>query len=128
MINRTAVISDYIDRVAAHPFQWGVNDPMMFVAGVVELLTGVDHGEGLRGRYMSCAEGKKLIGMTALRFVSARLESIEPVRAVDGDIAAVKQGRELGFGVFMGAMIYTMTVNGIGILPRRDAVKAFKVP
>lgn len=128
MINRTAVISDYIDRVAAHPFQWGVNDPMMLIAGVVELLTGVDHGEGLRGRYGSCAEGKKLIGMTPLRFVSARLESIEPVRAVDGDIAAVKQGRELGFGVFMGAMIYTMTVNGIGILPRRDAVKAFKVP
>jgi hypothetical protein len=128
MINRTAVISDYIDRVAARPFQWGVNDPMMLLAGVVELLTGVDHGEGLRGRYSSCAEGKKLIGMTPLRFVGARLDMIEPVRAVDGDIAAVRQGREFGFGVFMGALIYTMTVNGIGILPRRDAVKAFKVP
>ena len=128
MINRKAVISYYIDRVAARPFQWGVNDPLLMVGGVVELLTGVDHGEGLRGKYASCAEGKKLIGMTPLRFVSARLDAIDPVRAVDGDVAAVRQGREFGFGVFMGALIYTMTVNGIGILPRRDAVKAFRVP
>ena len=128
-MNRTAILSDYIDSVAARPFQWGVNDPLLMVAGVVELLTGVDHAEGLRGRYSSCAEGKKLIGMTPLRFVGARLKAIRPVDAVDGDIGAVRQGgREFGFGIFMGAMVYTMTETGIGILPRRDATKAFKVP
>lgn len=127
-MNRTAILADYIDRVAARPFQWSVNDPLIMVAGAVELLTGVDYAEGFRGRYSSCAEGKKLIGMTPLRYVSARLTGIHPVQAVDGDIAGIRQGREYGFGVFMGAMIYTMTENGIGILPRRDAVKAFRVP
>jgi hypothetical protein len=128
MINRKAVLSDYIDCLAARPFQWGVNDCLIMVAGAVELLTGVDHAEGYRGRYSSLAEGKKLIGTTPLRFVGSRLEPIEPVRATDGDIGALKQGREWGFGVFIGAHLYVMTETGIGILPRRDAVKAFRVP
>lgn len=127
MINRKAVLSDYVDLVGARPFQWSVNDPLMMVAGAVELLTGVDHAEGLRGRYDSCEEGKKLIGMTPLRFVSKRLKTIPVVEANDGDVAAVKQAREYGFGIFIGAHIYTMTQSGIGILPRTDAVKAFKV-
>lgn len=128
MINRPAVLSDYIDRVTGQPFQWGVNDCLIMVAGAVELLTGIDYAEGFRGRYSSLAEGKKLIGVSLLRFVADRLESIEPVRAVDGDVMAVKQGKEWAFGVVVGAFIYTMTEKGIGILPRGDASKAFKVP
>lgn len=129
MINRLAVLSDYVDRVAGRPFQWGVNDCLIMVAGAVELLTGVDHAEGYRGRYHSLAEGKRLIGKSLLRFVAERLEPIDPVRAVDGDVGAVKQGsREWGFGVFIGPHLYVMTETGIGILPRTDARKAFRVP
>lgn len=128
MINRTAILSDYIDRVAGRPFQWGVNDCLIMVAGAVELLTGVDHAEGFRGRYHSLAEGKRLAGKSLLRFVGERLKPIHPVWAVDGDVGAVKQGREWGFGVFVGPYLYVMTETGIGILPRTDALKAFKVP
>lgn len=127
-MNRTAILSDYIDRVTHRPFAWGVNDCLLMVSGAVELLTGVDHASGYRGRYSSLAEGKALIGTTLLRFVSDRLDAIEPVRAVDGDVGAVKQGREFGFGVFIGPYLYVLTETGIGILPRSDAVKAFKVP
>lgn len=127
MINRKAVLSDYVDLVGARPFQWSVNDPLIMVAGVVELLTGIDYAIGLRGKYGSCEEGKKLIGMSALRYVAERLPEIPAIEAVDGDVAAVKQGREYGFGIFIGPQIYTMTRKGIGILPRCDAVKAFKV-
>lgn len=127
-MNRTAILSDYIDRVAAQPFQYGVNDCLIMVAGAVELLTGIDHAEGFRGRYGSLAEGKALIGTTLLRFVASRLEPIQAVRAVDGDVGVVKQGKEWSFGVFIGPHLYVVTENGIGILPRSDAVKAFKVP
>jgi len=127
-MNRTAILSDYIDRVASRPFQWGVNDCLIMAAGAVELLTGVDHAEGFRGRYSSLAEGKKLIGTTLLRFVGSKLEAIDPVRAVDGDIGALKQDKDWGFGVFIGPHLYVMTETGIGILPRSHATKAFKVP
>lgn len=128
MINRKAVLSEYVDRMAGRRFQWGVNDCLIMVAGAVELLTGVDYAEQFRGRYSSLAEGKKLIGTSLLRFVGARLEAIDPVRAVDGDVGALKQSREWGFGVFIGPHLYVMTETGIGILPRSDAVKAFRVP
>lgn len=126
-MNRAAILSDYVDRVANRRFEWGVNDCLTMVAGAVELLTGTDHAEGYRGKYGSLAEGKRLIGTSLLRFVGDRLPSIEPVRAVDGDVGAVKQGREYGFGVFIGPHLYVMTENGIGILPRSDATKAFRV-
>lgn len=127
-MNRTAILSDYIDRVAARPFQWGVNDCLIMVAGAVELMTGVDHAEGYRGKYSSLKEGKKLIGKSLLRFVGSKLEAIEPVRAVDGDIGALKQDKEWGFGLFIGPYLYVMTETGIGILPRSHAQKAFRVP
>ena len=127
-MNRTAILADYIDRVAGRRFQWGINDCLIMVAGAVELMTGVDHAEGFRGRYRSLSEAKKLIGTTPLRFVAARLEAIEPVRAVDGDVGAVKQGKEWGFGIFIGPHLYVMTETGIGILPRTDAAEAFRVP
>lgn len=127
-MNRTALLSDYIDRVSAQPFRWGVNDCLIMVAGAVEVLTGVDHAEGYRGRYTSLAEGKELIGNSLLRFVAERLDPIHPVHAVDGDVGALKQGREWGFGIFVGPYLYVMTETGIGILPRGDATKAFRVP
>lgn len=126
-MNRTAILSEYVDRVATRRFEWGVNDCLTMVAGAVELLTGVDHAEGYRGKYGSLAEGKRLVGTTLLRFVGDRLTAIEPVRAVDGDVGAVKQGREYGFGIFIGPHLYVMTEDGIGILPRSDATKAFRV-
>lgn len=126
-MNRAAILSDYIDRVAQRRHEYGVNDCLLMTAGAVELLTGVDHAEGFRGKYDSLAEGKRLIGTSLLRFVSDRLPAIEPVRAVDGDVGAVKQGREYGFGIFIGPHLYVLTVDGIGILPRSDAVKAFRV-
>lgn len=128
MMNRTAILAEYIDRVAARRFAWGVNDCLIMVAGGVELLTGIDYAEGFRGRYRSLAEGKKLIGTSLLKFVRSHLSEIEPVRAVDGDVGAVKQGKEWGFGLFIGPYLYVMTETGIGILPRTDAAKAFKVP
>ena len=128
MMNRLAVLSDYIDRVAGRKFQWGVNDCLIMVAGAVELMTGVDYAEGYRGRYSSLAEGKKLIDKSLLKFVGEHLEAINPVHALDGDVGALRQGREWGFGVFIGPHLYVMTENGIGILPRTDATKAFRVP
>lgn len=127
-MNRKRILSDYFDRVAARPFQWGVNDCLIMVAGAVELMTGVDYADGYRGRYKSLAEGKELIGMTLLQFVGSRLPRIRVVEASDGDVGAVKQsGRDWGFGVFLGPHLYVMTETGIGILPRSDAVRAFRV-
>lgn len=128
-MNRTAVLSDYVGRTERLPFEWGVNDSVTWVAGAVALLTDIDHAADYRGRYTSCASGRRLLGKSLLAFIGERFERLEhPVRAVDGDIGAIRQGRELVFGVFIGPHLYFQTKAGVGIHPRSAAVKAFRVP
>ena len=123
---RPALI-DYIDQQAREPFAYGVNDCLLVVAGAVEVMIGVDHAADYRGRYASLAEGKALIGTTLLRLVGSLFKSISPAMAGDGDIAAIRQGRDWAFGIIIGAHFYVQTETGMGILPRGDAVKAFRV-
>jgi len=126
-MNRRKILSDYVDETERTPFSYGSHDCLLWVAGAVERMTGVDHAEPYRGRYTTLAGGKKLIGKSLLKFVGETFPAIPVSRADDGDIAAVRQGREFGFGIFIGAQIYLPTLSGLGILPRGDAVKAFEV-
>jgi hypothetical protein len=126
MINRRAVLSDYIDAMEREPFAYGRHDCLLFVAGAVHAVTGIDHAAEQRGQYRSLAAAKRLIGQP-LDFVASRFPEIDVPQAKDGDIAALKQGREWAFGIFVGAHVYAVTKGGLGILPRSEAVKAFEV-
>lgn len=123
---RPALI-DYIDQQTREPFAYGANDCLLVVAGAVHVMTGVDHAAAYRGRYTTLSGGKRLLGCSPLKFVGGLSEEIHPSRARDGDIGAARSGREFAFGIFIGAHLYVQTESGMGILPRRDAIKAFKV-
>jgi len=123
---RPALI-DYIDRQTREPFAYGVNDCLLVVAGGVEAITGVDHAKPYRGRYKSLSGAKKLLGKAPLAFVRGLFDETAPSKAHDGDIGVIRQGHEWAFGLFIGPHIYVQTQAGMGILPRTDAVKAFRV-
>jgi hypothetical protein len=126
--NRRSILSAYVAAKEREPFAWGSNDCVMMVAGAVEAITGVDHAAEFRGRYSSMAAAKRIAGKSLLEFVSDRFEKIHPSEAFDGDIAALRQGREWAFGIFIGPFIYAQTKQGMGILPRSAAKAAFRVP
>jgi hypothetical protein len=118
----------YIDQQERKPFAYGVNDCLLMTAGAVEALTGVDHAHAFRGKYQSMQEGRALIGKSVLKFVRSKFpECDHPTQADDGDIAAMRVGREWTFGVLIGPHFYVQTETGLGILPRHEAQKAFKV-
>jgi hypothetical protein len=117
----------YIDQQERTPFAYGVNDCLLITAGAVEVVTGVDHAASFRGKYRSMKEGRALIGKPVLTFVRAKFPEIHVSQAHDGDIAARRVGREWTFGVLIGAHFYVQVENGLGILPRSDAEKAFRV-
>lgn len=125
--NRRAILSAYIDQKSSEPFAYGTNDCLMVAAGAVEALTGVDHAAEYRGRYTSLAAGRRLIGKTLLEFVGERFPSIHPAQAVDGDIAVIRQGHDWVFGIVIGAHVYAQTEAGMGILPRSQAARAFRI-
>lgn len=124
---RRKAVSDFVDRQQGRAFQWGVTDCLMVVAAAIEAVTGIDHGEPYRGRYGSLAEGKALVGGDLLAFVADLLPEIAVVEARDGDVGALMQAGEWGFGVFSRGYLYVQTQTGLGILPKSAALKAFKV-
>jgi hypothetical protein len=117
----------FLDSQEREPFAYGVNDCLLMTAGAVAAVTGVDHAAPYRGRYTTLRGGKRVIGMTPLDLVASILPEILPVEAGDGDIAAKRESAEWSFGVIVGAHFYVRTETGLGILPRGDAEKAFRV-
>jgi hypothetical protein len=117
----------YIDLQEREPFAYGINDCLLMTAGAVEVVTGVDHAAPFRGKYQTMQEGRGLIGRPVLKFMREKFPEIHVSQAHDGDIAAKKIRREWTFGVLIGPHFYVQTETGLGILPRDDADKAFRV-
>jgi hypothetical protein len=125
--NALSSLIGYLDRLQNQPAVYGESDCLLFLAGGVEAMTGEDYGKDFRGKYSTLAEGLALIGMTPLKKVRSLFKEIHPSEARDGDIAAVKQGRDFTFGFFMRGLLFMRIETGTGIQPYEHAVKAFRV-
>lgn len=123
----------YLDAVEGVAFEPGVHDCALFVAGAVAVQTGVDHARNFRGKYKTIAAGKKLIAKQTghadhIALVAASLDEIAPHQAQNGDIGMIDAGDgENALGVVCGAHIYVVAPTGLGIIPRTQIVKAWKV-
>ena len=120
-----AVLDDYADR----PFEWGKSDCCLFVADIVQAMTGVDPAAAYRGRY-SNETGARLAlrryGKTTLAatFDEAFGASVEPARAHRGDIIQID---ELTVGVCMGAFGYFVGDTGLVRRPYADFARAWVI-
>lgn len=117
----------YLDEQDSKVFEYGRHDCLLMTAGAVEVVTGVDHAKPYRGRYTSLAAARKLIGKSPLHFVRGILPEIHPSEALDGDVLAIRQGKDWVFGVLFGAFVYVVRQDGLGLIPRTEAEKAFRV-
>ncbi|MBL0374040.1 hypothetical protein JJB09_18625 [Rhizobium sp. KVB221] len=119
---------DYVHAQERTPFNWGQSDCLLFVAGAIEAMTGEDVAAPYRGKYSSFEEARALLGKSTLSFVRSQLREREhQTRAMGGDIGAKKEGGDWTYGVFVGPYLYVKTADGVGILPRSEAQKAFEV-
>ena len=125
--NARSALVDYLDTLQLEPMVYGQSDCLLFLAGGVEAMTGEDYAAAYRGKYSTLAEGLALIETTPLKKVKSLFREIHPSAARDGDIAAIKQGRDFTFGFFMGGLLFVRGEQGTGTLPREDAAKAFQV-
>jgi hypothetical protein len=117
----------YLDGRERQSFAYGVNDCLLMTAGAVEAMTGIDHAKAYRGCYSTLTQGKKVIGGEPLDLVASIFPAIPPSQAADGDIGAKPVGQEWAFGVIVGPHFYVQAEAGLGILPRGDIQKAFRV-
>lgn len=137
--NWQSALSVAIDQQERLPHVYGQTDCVMRVGiNAAALLREPKHGEILaameryRGRYTSLTGAYRVLrkdGLTPLSLIGKHFDELDhPVMAGDGDIGALKQdGKHWAFGTFIRGHLYVATENGIGILPRGLAQKAWRV-
>lgn len=119
-------LSAYLIQVEGRKFRYGRWDCVLFMAGGVLAMTGADLAKGHRGYSGKAGASAKLAEMGAGdwpdllkdRAISARDMTV-------GDLAMIKD--ECAGGICIGSYIKVLTPTGIGIVPRSDAVRGFKI-
>lgn len=121
----------YLTRTAAKPFVPGRQDCALFAAGAIEAMTGVDPADGWRGRYRSLRGGQRMLRAAGygdhVALAAAILPEVTVAEAAPGDIAVIETPEGRALGVVQGAGIYVTGALGLGLMPLRDAVRAFRV-
>lgn len=121
-------LASFIESRRAAKFEWGVNDCALFAADWVLTVTGVDHAEGLRGKYDDEAGARRLIeqagGMAAF---AAELSPTPLGFAQRGDVVlAVIDGHET-FGVCLGNGQWCAPgLRGLVFRPMTDVIQCFR--
>lgn len=121
----------YLGWAARTPFRPGTLDCALFGAGGVEAILGHDPAAGFRGRYTTLAEGFALLRAMGhadhIAMAAAEFEEFPPAQAWPGDLAVVDTAEGQALGIVQGARVYVMARPGMGLMPRADAIRSFRV-
>jgi hypothetical protein len=121
----------YVGGVRGAPFRPGRLDCALFCAGAIEAMAGVDLARGLRG-YRTLAEGRRRLAAAGYpgvgELVGAHLPAIPPALAGVGDVVELREGEELVTAIVQGPLLWAVTADGLGLLPRDRALRAWRLP
>jgi len=139
MMGWQARLVSYMTDCHTRPFSYGTHDCALFAAGAVAAMTGHDPAAEWRGRYTTQQGGFRVLRRAGFRdhieLVAAQFPEIPVAQALPGDLAAIdaegnpEPGPALGpaLGVVQGAAIYVLKPDGLGLMPRNAATRAFRV-
>lgn len=125
-------MSDYLAGHREAVFAWGQCDCVLFVAGAIEAMTGIDPAADIRGRYKSQAGAGRAIKRTGFadlgELVSSKFDEVPPVFAHRGDV--VMAGGSLGICVGGAALFVGEEDGAPGLVarPMMDWERAWRVP
>lgn len=127
-MTRQEQLNTYLIAVRSKRFRPGSHDCGHFVAGWVEVATGVDHGAAWRDAYISMQEAaERLTGAgyeDHVDLVASILPETPPAFARVGDLAVV-DGRALG--IVASDRVFVLRPDGLGHVSRLRALRAFSV-
>lgn len=126
-----ARLTCYLIDAAPLPFEDGVHDCALFLAGGILAMTGTDYAAPYRGRYTTLRGGMRILRKDGFRDHVALVEATLPRRAVafarEGDGACVQTEDGPALGIVQGAQIYVLSPRGLGLVPLTAASSAFEV-
>ncbi|MBM2294713.1 hypothetical protein JQX09_22395 [Sulfitobacter pseudonitzschiae] len=114
-------LQTYIQDVSRTPFEEGVNDCALFLAGGVAAMTGVDYGAPFRGRYTTIRGGLRVLRRAGFEDHVALAQhhlAAKPVAFANvGDGAIVLSGNERALGIVQGPNVFVLRPEGLGHVP-----------
>ena len=125
-----ARLGRYLAVEAGRPFAWGESDCVLFAAGAVEAMTGVDPAAPWRGRYRTERGAWRVLRRAGFRdhleAAAAVLPQIPAGAAREGDLAVVGEGREATIGIIVRDHVVCRADTGVRLVSRRQASRAFR--
>lgn len=120
-----------IEAARGRPFCWGAHDCLLFAAGVVQAITGVDPAAEWRGRYDSRASAVHHLatrgGMEAVVTVSLGSPRAYTVLAQRGDVVMVQTPDGPALGICNGADAACAGPLGLTFAPMTRWLRAWQV-
>lgn len=118
----------YLADCARAPFRPGHHDCMLFVAGAVLAMTGVDLARGWRG-YRTLSEGQRSLRRKGYADHVSLVRTLLPeiIRPRPGDVAVIQTPDGPGVGIVQGQAIYAVAAVGWTLVPMTDAIAFFEV-
>lgn len=124
-------LNAYFLDMKREPLTYGISDCALFAAGAVQAMTGEDPAVAFRGRYTTLRGGLRVLRMAGYRdhidLTTHLLPEVHPAFAGDGDVASVDTTEGMALGIFSGEVVYVLAPVGLGVRPRTEASKAWKV-
>lgn len=130
------LLKAYLDGARTRSFAWGENDCILFAAGAVEQMTGIDTASEFRGKYkteMGAARLLRKLAPSGLPHAIARAlgaEEISPLQAWRGDVVLIPIGdgkSAVGIVDLRGTAVVSVGEVGVEYRPLSAAVKAWRV-
>lgn len=128
-------LNKFFESVHDDKFQWGKHDCCLFVCRAVFIMTGVDLARGFRG-YKSEFSAQKLLkqrgGLERIcETVTEKhgMKEVPVLFARRGDVLLFEseQGMMLGIVNMNGQEIVSVSLDGLGFVPLRNALRAWRV-
>lgn len=132
----------YINSIQGKEFTYGEHDCVLFVAGAVAAMTGVDHAQPYRNQYSSVRAGLKLLKDSGYRdqfdFLAKHFHQVPKAFAQVGDIAVINmpmtqedidQGvpNTRALGIVQGTGVYLLRNRGLQVVPIKMVAEIHRV-
>lgn len=126
----------YLEDVRDRAFAWGENDCILFAAGALEQMTGVDTAAEFRGKYKTELGAARLLkrlapkGLPVAIAEALNTEEIAPLQAQRGDVVLIptEDGKSaLGIVDLRGTAVVSVGGSGLEYRSLSAAVKAWRV-
>lgn len=127
--NWEQILFEEVDK--HHVFEWGKKDCALFVADIVEKMTGIDYAEPFRGKY-STEKGAymalKKYGHGSLEnWVDSNFKEVKPTKAKRGDVVVHESEWGKALGICVGKKFAAQGFSGVVLNDMVHALRAWEV-